>query len=345
MTNGSRLIWADHARGLAIICVVLCHTVYGLISAGLMQCPAFWPFLDRYLTAFQIPVFFFLSGVFAERSFNKAGFGRFLLNKTGTILYPYALWQVAQVSLMLLVGGTHHVPTLSTLLLTPVLPYMQFWFIYALFLCLVVYGLWKSVKLPNVCFFFIACLLHGCSHFLPATTWPPFVSLCEFLLYFSLGVLLSRRLLHPQIAVRSNSLLAILMVVFYGATVGLMSVGRSHDVLFLLEPVSACSGIAGTLVFAVLLSRSRVFTPVAIAGQYSLHIYVLHTIAAAGGRIVLVRFLSVDSLWIHFLIGFAAAFVGPLLLAALDQRWQLNLFRIPLKRAHGNVGQAGRLSA
>ena len=74
-TNASpRLDWADYGKGLAILLVVICHTVNGLMRAGVFRGNPDYQYFDDVCFSFMVPVFFFLSGYFCERSFARKSF-------------------------------------------------------------------------------------------------------------------------------------------------------------------------------------------------------------------------------------------------------------------------------
>jgi fucose 4-O-acetylase-like acetyltransferase len=94
-TSWTRLDWVDYSKGIGIILVVFGHVWRGLYSASLPLSAPLYEFVDAFIYSFHMPLFFFLSDYFAERSANIPAV-RFLTDKTASILYPYLLWSVLQ---------------------------------------------------------------------------------------------------------------------------------------------------------------------------------------------------------------------------------------------------------
>lgn len=74
----SRLAWADAARGVAIVLVLLGHT-----------CPP--PYTTAFIYAFHMPLFFMLSGLFLRMD---EPFGAFLRKKARTLLVPFVFYNL-----------------------------------------------------------------------------------------------------------------------------------------------------------------------------------------------------------------------------------------------------------
>ena len=76
--NRKRLGWADRARGLAILLVVVGHT-----------CPP--PYTTAFIYAFHMPLFFVLSGLFLRV---EEPFGAFVRKKMRTVLVPFVIYNL-----------------------------------------------------------------------------------------------------------------------------------------------------------------------------------------------------------------------------------------------------------
>ena len=86
-----RIEWIDYAKGIGIFLVVLGHVLRGLgASVGQGYQPELRA-MDQWIYAFHMPLFFLLSGLFADRAVSKPP-RRFLIDRFQKILYPYFLW-------------------------------------------------------------------------------------------------------------------------------------------------------------------------------------------------------------------------------------------------------------
>lgn len=119
-----RVEWIDNARGIGILAIVLGH-VYNR-TAG----------LGRWLYAWHIPLFFLLPGVlFALRGGERSEpFGRLVVQKAKSLLFPYVGFSLASVLLMAIYEGVPN--ALSALVFKVILPFGMgtLWFLPTLFL-------------------------------------------------------------------------------------------------------------------------------------------------------------------------------------------------------------------
>lgn len=128
----ARLGWVDVARGIGILLVVYGHGLRAIYPAAM---PAEALVQDRLIYAFHMPLFFVLSGLFLWRSLahDRAGF---LGGRLKTIVWPYLLWSVVSGLIELVAARWVNTPLrLADVLLIPVQPIEQYWFLYTLFLC------------------------------------------------------------------------------------------------------------------------------------------------------------------------------------------------------------------
>lgn len=268
--------WIDGARGIGIILVVFAHALRAL-HPQVATAPAWVQASDRAIYSFHMPLFFLLSGLFAWRSL-AAGRGRFAADKLVTIAYPYFLWSLVEGGIELLFARDANTPLDPTdMLLIPVAPIEQFWFLYALFLCqLMLLACYPSraVLVAVACVGVIAATMLG--------TGPMPLRALAFLPYVALGVVCAPALLRLG---SSRAAGAALLGASAVAWAGLLHVTSRSIPL----PVSLVIGTAGsfmTIGTATLVVESAVGPLLELLGRTSMAIYVMHTIFSAGMRIV-----------------------------------------------------------
>ncbi|MDH6179908.1 fucose 4-O-acetylase-like acetyltransferase [Microbacteriaceae bacterium SG_E_30_P1] len=105
--------WMDVLRGLAVIMVVVTHTVR-LIQYYDDPVPVL-PTIINILTPLRMPMLFLLSGMLVPRSLLKGTWG-YLKGKLSKVLYPYVLWTVILALLSALAAGAFVFPDLFHLL-------------------------------------------------------------------------------------------------------------------------------------------------------------------------------------------------------------------------------------
>lgn len=80
-----RINWIDQVKGFGIFLVVYGHN---------------FPFLEKYIYSFHMPLFFLLAGVFHKANFDKKN----LINKTKQLIVPYFLWSILLFLFWVLIG-------------------------------------------------------------------------------------------------------------------------------------------------------------------------------------------------------------------------------------------------
>ena len=78
MNEKKRVLWIDVARGIAILLAVFGHCIGKLFNPG-----------NRFILAFHMPLFFFLSGMCISESIISAK--NYLVKKVKTLLVPQAV--------------------------------------------------------------------------------------------------------------------------------------------------------------------------------------------------------------------------------------------------------------
>ncbi len=307
-----RIDWIDYAKGIGIVLVVLGHVLRGLSdSVGL----AHWRELqtiDAWIYSFHMPFFFFLSGVFANRSENKT-VPAFLLDKLRMILYPYVIWSGAVGALRAILGqsGVSLSSFISNFWRIIYQPIDIFWFLYALFLISLIYFLLRKLNVAAIHILLSAILLYGIYLFYPQILlWNPLGKISIYSTYYVSGAILGNWLLNQPH--RSNLFLLI------GSISGfvILSVAIHYHVLILKEPNQILSwvGITSCFLLAKLLHQLDWLGFLKKWGCLSLQIYVVHTTATGLTRIILQKAFHVDEILVYVFLGVGVGICVPILL-------------------------------
>nr|WP_223291656.1 acyltransferase [Defluviicoccus vanus] len=184
--QNDRLAWVDCAKGIGITLVVYTHVQMGVLAAGLAPDDDIFAWVNYALFLTHMPLFFFLSGLFVGRSIEK-GSKHFLLSKIQTVVYPYFLWSFVQGAIQItMAGSTNNVVHWGDLFVIAWKPFMQFWFLYALFLAqLAALLLYRHKPLLIA----LALLAYACRSIAPGILGDA----CYQLPFFVIGMLLADR--------------------------------------------------------------------------------------------------------------------------------------------------------
>lgn len=323
----TRIKWLDYAKGIGIICVVIGHTLRGLVNASLMsELPAYLV-LDEWIYSFHMPLFLFLSGLLIPRGLQK-GLRTFLGRKVKTILYPYFVWSIIQGSIGILSSRfTNDDSTLKDLILIPLAPIDQFWFLYALFNSIVIISVLLTVGLRCWQLLGIACLAEfyfpQIIHFFLTHTgfFPPgvVVTIHSFM-FVVFGALIGSGISLEKVDRWSLNLKKIGLwlltlgcaLLLYQLAVFALITDIEHPISVFFDYLTATLGIAMVLGISFLMVRTEKFLYVGQLGRLSLEIFVAHTLASSGIRIVLDKFLGVEALLPHILLGTLAGIYVPI---------------------------------
>lgn len=129
-----KIEWVDSGKGFAIVLVVLVHAVDWLLHAGL-GIPA-WDGLNQVFATMRMPLFFLMSGLFA-RKWITTGWRQLAVDKLLFLYWVFLLWSVIGSFVNLVGMSLHHESTtpvnfIGALVLSPVRPRFELWFVWAL---------------------------------------------------------------------------------------------------------------------------------------------------------------------------------------------------------------------
>jgi fucose 4-O-acetylase-like acetyltransferase len=282
--------------------VVYGHVARGLVKAGLMAETGLFELVDSVIYSFHMPLFFFLSGLFFYESLYKRGAKIVLANKIDVIVYPYVLWSFLQggveVALSRWTNGNVSVAQLFDLFL---IPRAQFWFLYALFLCVLV-GIVVYSRASKS--YFLHIFLLGVVAYLFNERTGPYLQLWYVLSYFSffsLGVLLNQYKGDVYIY-RYWLVVPIGIAAVFSQWVFHIYLGKNYTAGGWLCYWVAISSLLFVVVFCMCLSDIQLNTLGAL-GRASMTIYLVHILAGSGARIVLMKLFSINNLAVHLFFG------------------------------------------
>lgn len=319
----------DVAKGIGIVLVVFGHVWRGVFNAGLLYDKALFEVIDNWIYAFHMPLFFFLAGLFIRHSAERP-----LINvldtKFRSIAYPYLLWSVIQGLLhAVIVGKTswkaelHRMP--YNLFLSPT---GQFWFLYVLLLCELLYLFLIRLHLPKLLMMVVAIAVfrfcHVQGNIFGNAFWQMFA-------YLVLGALCSGLVL--KYLARKCLNWSVLAFIALAAIETFLSVKMPVDAVGPIL-VRAVVGIFMVLALSHAIYCLMSASLVILFGRLSLQIYLAHVIFAAGFRLMASRLAEIGSLPVHVIGGLLAGLFGPLGLWYLSQRIGLEfIYRLRAKAA------------
>jgi fucose 4-O-acetylase-like acetyltransferase len=345
--KSSRETWIDYARGIAIILVVYRHAFEGIKNAGInVQAYLAIEHANMMVFSFRMPLFFIVSGVFVMGSFKKRGLKDYIITKSRTILYPYFIWGIFQITIQILLSK--YINSKLTIYSYLDLLYMpraidQFWYLYALFNVSVLYVfIYSKFKLKAVYNMLIGCIffLISIKAYQAKINLGFLGDVFHYYLFFSIGDLLSKTIRNKSNLKYFESWKLLLVVLFpflvsqyiflirnlpY-ANIKYSYVEYYQPVLFIAIALIGC-------LFVILLSfnlqKAKLIPWLHILGRHSLYIYVAHIMVLAVVRIFMTRVLGISYVPVLFPIVVIMGLLVPIVLyklaSKLNMRWIFTL--------------------
>lgn len=311
----SRQIWVDYAKGMGIILVVYGHVARGLDSAGMFNDGLAFALVDSIIYSFHMPLFFFLSGLFLSESARRGASG-LIASKIDTILYPYVLWSLLQGGIETLLSSYTNGNVTINQVLALWNPRAQFWFLYALFLvfCVAAIIYPRERLVSNTKFTLAIALLAAAAYCIwPSNGTKPFSYIFTNFVYFSFGVFFSSLRGLSKSFWRASAIISALAFLV-AQHIFHAKMGLTYDEKGQYSLILALISIFFVVSICQLMEYLR--HPVrwlAYVGQASMAIYLMHIIAGSGARIVMRKFLGIESIPAHLVAGTFIGIVTPLI--------------------------------
>ena len=343
----ARETWIDYARGIAIILVLYRHVFEGIKNAGIsVERYLFIEHFNVMFFSFRMPLFFIVSGIFVESSLKKRGLKGFVSTKVKTVLFPFFLWGMLQITLQLIlskyVNSNRTIFSYLDLLYAP-RAIDQFWYLYALFNVSVIYAIWAvSFKLSPVSNIFIGAVLYYLSSLAhQANIGLGFLGdILHYYIFFAIGDLLSNAIRKKgnRKYFESSKLLGLLFVPFFATqyyflrqnllhlSTGYEYVEYYQPLLFIVIALLGCNFI---LALSFFLQKLKAIPWLHVLGSHSLYIYVSHVIVLAAVRMFMTKVLGIYNVPLLLIFGIGLGLFIPVLLyksaCRFNMRWLFTL--------------------
>lgn len=317
-----REVWLDYLRAFACALVSLGHLFRSFQDAAILQDSVLASFFDQVIYHFHVYIFFFCSGFLFQRSFFKCSGKRECLKKRFQkcldFVIVYILFSGITYFIKTVLSGDVNSPVeqsfLTVLLKEPI---NQMWYLYAISVIMLFV---PAVRSDGVCTgTLLAALCMRAFMYVPACAEAiplPLGYLFTYGIWFVLGEIWAYK------RVTLNKWLAIVFAaVFFALNLLEYAYGVSNAVL---DTVLTFTGVlASAELFRMATKDKEKMSFVwKLLSKYMLQIYLLHTICAAGIRIILLK-LGITNFLVHFVMGMVFSFVVPILCAAFAERVKL----------------------
>lgn len=334
----SRVEWADYARGICIVLVVMMHATLGVEAATGQT--GFMHLAVEFAKPFRMPDFFLISGLFLSRVIDR-DWRLYLDRKVVHFLYFYVLWMLIQGAFKWPALGLSEGPgaVFEAFLLAFVEPFGTLWFIYLLPIFFVVAKLVRHV--PPLLVLAVGAVLEMAQ---PQTGWIVADEFAHRFFFFLVGWYAAPYIFAFAERAGRAGWLTIAGLIGWA----LLNAMAVHVDIATLPGISILLGLAGSaavIATAALLAHARPVELLRYAGEHSIAVYLAFFLPMAVTRIVLVRTGVIeDTGWISLIVTLAAV-ICPLILYWLVERTGHGRFLFGRPAAFHIAGKPQRLSA
>ena len=313
-------------RGIAIVFVVIGHVV-GSENAGIRQLydsdlPVL-TWLTNFIYTFHMPIFFIISGVsFAIFSNKNTSYLKFLMSKFKRLFVPLLCWAPILLIFQSLSKGVHF--SFLDLINSVIHPWFIFWFFHALFFASVLsFVLLKTFKSSTLYLVFSVTLFMLSFYFKGMHIY------WYFNIFYALGVFIARYL--PKVNFTLKSLPSMIIFLIWSLCAAMMLainylLGGNYPLF-----AKFFNGIIGFVVMYTIAMEAKEdqikfsFEPLnsllqslkasfLYLGKISMTVYLLHIPFGSGTRVFLIKVVGITDPSIHFVLGCAAAILGPVII-------------------------------
>ena len=298
--------WVDNVKALACALVVLGHFSQSMVKAGIVAPDDVYAWFQMTIYTFHVPLFFICSGYLYQRYTTVDSLDSWWGNVKKKLIVlgvPYVVFTIATLALKVLAGDGANSPASSifvTLLLDPTAPY---WYLYTLFFLFALTPTAQN-KRHALLMLLMALALKMGSLFGAVEGLPFFIkSVTSNGIWFAAGICLSSLNMRERLgtnAVKVGTLFLPLSIWAYAFC--------DSPILEFIIGCLACAFVVSCALNCPCNGHLQgVFD---CCARYTMPVYLMHTIFAAGMRVALIR-LGVSSSVLHVILGITVSFIGP----------------------------------
>ena len=332
-TPTNRLYWVDYAKGIAIILVVYRHILIGIERSGI-EVSVWLRNANEMVYSFRMPLFFILSGIFISRTIEKYQGSAFLKLKSKTILYPYLVWGVIQITIQIVLSNyTNSQRSFIdyTYLITNPRAIDQLWYLLALFNSSILFFILYSVLKTNQWVLLITSfVLYSGSYLIENLSL--FHDLFYYFFFLVLGHIGRMAFLDDTYRVyfKSTKVLFLTLPFFFVSQWYWLNHQNMNHILFIPITLIGCFVIYS---ISFILADRNWLQFITIAGRHSLQIYLMHLLIVSMVRMLMVKFLHINTAWPILLACWVLGIVIPIIAYNILKKTPANILFEPSLRS------------
>lgn len=313
----SRYIWIDCVKLLACIMVAIGHLLQSFIEPGIIHASAAYQIFDRSIYTFHVPLFFICSGFLYQRYSKVDSIESYAIHarkKLRTIAVPYLVFTTFTWVLKRILSNEVNKNVGGFLDAVFVRPIMQYWYLYCLIILFLAIPTAKSKRISAVLLSVafglkVISIVHQSAIYAVSTV-------LDNAFWYVSGMCLCTFDACRLFKKRNMFVVSIMLMLMFVCCCTVPPNEWSGTINFVCG-LLACAGIV--LFVGCCCERCGKAGLIRNVSRYTMPIYLMHTIFAAAGRIILLK-LGVRDLGIHIAAGMLLSFVAPVLAASVMLR-------------------------
>lgn len=308
-----RVIWIDIVKILAMIYIVAYHFFTSMIESGFWPDSVFHSFVFMLGEWLVVQLFFFCSGFLYQKQGKVKDIGSWLQNVKNKFLYlgiPYFLFSCITIGMKAIAVESVNNPVKQSvwkiLFVEPLAPY---WFLPVLFFFFIL-----TIPIKNSKSQILQIIVYAVLYAIYLNVQMPYFlyQICKYGIWFVLGMTLAYH--DWMVKIPKWVKYALLLVI---PTIVCLFIYQVNDSW--LNPIMIVwEGMAVILWTRYLSDKVRTDSKLRIAlpkiMKYSMPVFLLQTICAAGFRIALIK-VGITNAPLHVIGGLFATYIGPCILA------------------------------
>ena len=318
--------WLDYLRAFACILVTLGHLLMSFQDAHIIQQGLAVSIFVELIYCFHVYIFFFCSGFLFQNKTLKSSkeIHTYKIERSINFIILYVVFSGVTYAVKLVfssdVNSAVEYTFFDTLLKHPI---NQMWYLYAISLIYLFAYPIQTKKLENV----VICiaLLIRIMAIGNSAIQVPVNYLFQNMIWFVMGQVFAYRKIKLNKSV-SLSVTFLFVIIFAIRSMFALDSDILNTVLTFLGIVASAGVVIG-----LTKNKTTITGPIKYIAKYMLQIYLLHTICAAGIRIILLK-VGITHIIPHFVLGIVFSFIIPMTCAMVAERIKfLNIFFSPTK--------------
>lgn len=324
-----RYYWVDRTKLIACILVLMGHFISGLILANILENNFFWDWFEKTIYYFHVPLFFICSGfLYQQRSKvnNLKSWRKNVIKKFILLGVPYFTFSIVTILIKMVVSNevNNEAPELlRTIFLNPIAP---FWYLYVLFFVFLVTKTFnkkiecKSYLIISFLLKILSCIISNSSNY---DKIPYFLrGIMGNEIWFVLGMTIpyiEKKYIKNKF-IKEYILLFVLAILF---SVLIIKLNINVKIIEFIMGLIFCTSIIGILN----CNNKKENKVEKFFSRYTMEIFLMHTIFAAGIRIILIK-MEITNAIIHIMLGFIFSLFVPILIAKIIEKSKIMKFFI-----------------